>query len=107
MSSNRFLESYLDWFHKLNDDEKYTLYHGYGRFTSELDLRFMRDTKISWQDYKLLVREKGNESLLAEIKTYVLDILNEPPPKIKGCRKSIMKKPRGVQIDGEPEIEFI
>ena len=46
MSSTRFLESYLDWFHKLTDDEKYTLYHGYGRFTSELDLRFMRDTKI-------------------------------------------------------------
>ena len=115
---NRFLESYIQWFDKLSNTDKYTMYHGQQRFSDILDQKWMRQTKVSFEevsfeDYRLLTGEQGNNySLLTEIKTYVMEILNDPLPK-KTVKKTVKKSAQRIKFqdvsssDSENEIEFL
>ena len=119
MESTRFLQSYIKWFDKLSDDDKYAMYHGQQRFTDVLDKSWMREVNLSFEDYRFLTGEQGrySTSLFSEIKTFVMEIMNDPVPKKTAKRavimkKKVIKKPELIEFeclmssDSDNEIEF-
>ena len=111
-SADKFTTLFKQWFSKLDQETKYSYYHGTCTVIDSLDYDFMRESKIKIDDYILLIDETDrhrDHCLMYYIREYVLHVFNTPIPKKGGRKKFIPKKmlEKITEEDDEEECNIV